>query len=257
MSKGSNKAVIYCTLAVVVGLLINTGSVSKAYAYSDDPNTIKLACNEFPPQKMENSSDGLRGFDVEFLEESYARAGAQIEIEYFPWKRALEYTRMGRVDGLCSCSQHASRDDWLIYSEEMGTVGIGVFYNPTDRRNKFSSIEDLRGLTVGVVRAYNLHQELIDKNVETVLVSEDLRGLRLLTNNRIDAFFSFRDTGLYILAQMKSDSKVAYSDIRQSPYFACFSQARPGAKEKADLFNRGFRLVKEDGTYDRIKAKYK
>jgi len=82
-------------------ILMCYGVVSPAYA----ENSVLFACNEFPPYKMEKSESGLRGFDVEFLEEAFNRAGIPLNIVYMPWKRSLAQAQIGKVNGICSCSR--------------------------------------------------------------------------------------------------------------------------------------------------------
>lgn len=226
-------------------------------ASAADQNPVRLACNEFPPQKMEAAPDGKRGFDVDILEQSFARVGRRLRVDYFPWKRALEFGRAGKLDGLCSCSRRADRDAWFIYSEPMGNVGVGVFLGKATHRRRVKSMADLSGLVIGVVRAYNLQQEMIDAGLEPVVVSDDEKGLRMLVAGRVDGFLTFRDTGRYILSKIQPVAEYDYVEFRSSPYFACFSKAVPNAAEITEAFNEGLRRIRADGTFDRIMAGYR
>lgn len=222
-----------------------------------EPPTVRFACNEFPPQKMAASPDGLPGFDVEFLRESFARAGARISIDFLPWQRALEYVRDGHYDALCSCSRHPDRDSWLVYSDEMGRVGVGVFEKASSDGARTDGFATLAGKTVGVVRAYNLHQELISAGIGPIAVSDDSKGMQMLMNDRIDAFFTFGETGRYILSKMPEGESVVYSEFRASPYFACFGRTYAGAEAARQAFNAGLASIRADGTYGRILSKYR
>jgi polar amino acid transport system substrate-binding protein len=189
--------------------------------------TVTLACNEFPPHKMRSSPDGLPGFDVEILQQAFARVGTRVTTHFMPWKRALSEVRTGNADGLCSCSRHPDRDSWLRYSDVMGTVGIGVFVKPGLEPETFKSWKNLATLKVGVVRAYNLHQELKASGLVPKAVNNDTQGVKMLLKQRLDAFVTFRDTGLYILAQEKTNPGINYRELRSSPYFACFRAQYP------------------------------
>jgi len=215
-----------------------------------------FACNEFPPHKMQAAPDGQPGYDVEILREAFRRAGREIKVMYFPWKRALETAKSGRVDGLCSCSRRPERDAYFIYSDVMGDVGVGVFKKPGLTR-KLAVIADLKGLSVGVVRAYNLHDELVDLGMAPVAVGGDEQGLRILLLGRIDAFVTFRDTGKYLLRRIATETPIAYSEFHAAPYFACFSKASPDAEARAATFNAGLAAMRADGVYDAILARYR
>ena len=220
-------------------------------------NVVSLACNEFPPQKMRNAVDGRLGFDVEILRDAFARVGRQLKVSFFPWKRAFEYAKAGKLDGLCSCSRRKDRDAWFSYSDPMGDVGIGVFLGVAGRGREVRVMADLRDLVIGVVRAYNLEHELTDTGMTPVVVSDDEKGLRMLLAGRIDGFLTFRDTGRYILSQITPAAPVRYVEFRSSPYFACFSKAVAEAATLTDAFNEGLKSIRADGTYDRIMNGYR
>ena len=226
-------------------------------ALAADVKTVSLACNEFPPHKINAAPGELPGFDVEILRESFARSGISPEIEFLPWKRAMQEVQTGKIDGLCSCSQHPDRDSWLVYSDPLGTVGVGSFYR-SDIADKVTSDWNLpRDLSVGVVRAYNLQSELAAAGLKPILVKDDTHGLRMMIKGRLDVFVTFRDTGEYILAQDFSGHHFSYRGVRKSDYYACFGKRNPDARALADIFNKGLSSMIKDGTRDRIIAKYK
>ncbi len=217
---------------------------------------VRLACNEFPPQKMEAAPDGKPGYDVEILRAAFARVGRGVEVTFFPWKRAFEYAKSGKLDGLCSCSRRADRDALFNYSAAMGKVGVGVFLKAAGRSRTVRAIADLKGLTIGVVHAYNLHQEIADTGMTPVIVADDEKGLRMLLADRVDGFFTFRDTGRYILSRIAHAPDVRFVEFRSSPYYACFSKALPGAARLTEAFDDGLGQIRADGTYDRIMTRY-
>ncbi len=53
--------------AVLAGLAVAAALAAPGAVEAADLTEIRFACNEFPPQKMAASQDGLPGFDVEFL----------------------------------------------------------------------------------------------------------------------------------------------------------------------------------------------
>src|SRR5262245_14883849 len=90
--------------------------------------SVRLACNDFPPHKIEHpDADGLLGFDVDIVSEALRRIGWSADTTYMPWKRALEMTGRGDYDGLCSCSYAKDRQDKLLFSDELGAVSVGLF----------------------------------------------------------------------------------------------------------------------------------
>lgn len=223
-----------------------------ANASAQPVETLRFACNEFPPHKMASSEDGLPGFDVEIITQALAHSNIAVEVQFFPWKRALENTKSGQSDALCSCSKSQERDQWLAYSDTMGTVGIGYFHYGA--KLDHITLPDLS--PVAVVRGYAIQKDLVQKGVKIIRVNDDRAGVRMLTNNRVKSFYTYRDTGKYFLSKHKFGTNVTYSEVKNSPYFACFSKSNPNYQERVEKFNTGLEHLRQTGIYDQIIAKY-
>lgn len=237
-------------IVIVVSILSWGGPVSAA-------ERIRLVCNEFPPQKMEASEDGKPGFDVEYLREAFDRLGIALEIEFRPWRRAMAGVENKDFEGFCSCSRSVERDNWLAYSDPMGTVGIGVFLRNGPSPANVATMADLKSVTTAVVRAYNLHGELVGAGVSAIPVTDDSKGLRMLLNGRVQAFVTFRETGVYLLSKLGPAPDVEYVEFRASPYFMCLRRSYPGYQALLDRFNKVFAEMKDDGTVERISSHYR
>ena len=225
--------------------------------FAGDVKTVSLACNEFPPHKINAPPGELPGFDVEILREAFARSGVRTEIEFLPWKRALHEVQVGNIDGLCSCSRHPDRDAWLVYSDSMGTVGVGSFHRADIADEMRSDWKLPRNFSVGVVRAYNLQSEITAAGLDPVLVKDDTQGLTMMVKGRLDVFVTFRDTGKYILARDFRGHHFSYREVRKSDYYACFGKKSPDAHTLSKIFNKGLSSMIADGSRARIVAKYK
>lgn len=244
-------------LAVWTAVLPIVILYSLSAAIADQKRTINMACNEFPPQKIEASPDGLLGIDVEILRAAFSKSNIAVDVTYFPWKRALELAKAGEVDGLCSCSYLKERTKWFLYTDVMGTIGEGIFHKPTASTPVFRSLEDLQDLTIGVVRGYNLGKKLKDIDLQLVEVSADEKGIKMLLSGRIQAFYSFKGPGEYVLSKTPNSNHIKFDEVHNSPYYACFNNSLPNATEWVSKFNTGLNSIKADGTYDLILNKYR
>ena len=225
--------------------------------FAQSRKQISLACNEFPPHKMANSPDGLLGFDVDILKHIFEKMGFDLSITYFPWKRALANTREAQVDGLCSCSKSREREDWLLYTDQLGTVGIGFFYRKDF--NVLAMLDTKRGqnATVAVVRGYVLSKELREQSLQPMHVNDDETGIRMLLNGRIDTFYTYRDTGHYFLSKLRSAKDIQYTEVRESPYYTCFRKSLPDGEKILHQFNEELNVLHKTGEYERIKDRYR
>ncbi len=245
-------AEVRISLAILLFLYLGIGKSVSA------DSTALFACNEFPPYKMENSASGLPGFDVEFLEEAFKRVGVSLDIQYMPWKRALEEARIGRVDGVCSCSRTKEREDYLYFSSPLGKASAGLFSLVENNFPRLKMIGGIGGRSVGVIRGYNILENLHAAGTENIIeLSSERQGLQLLFNGRLDYYYSYDAPTRFYLQQLKQSVKISYDEINFSNYYSCFSKSSEGSEMLLKKFNAGLALIKKDGTYDKILAKYR
>lgn len=243
---------IRISLAVLIFLCMGTGRT----VFAD--SSVLFACNEFPPYKMENSASGLPGFDVEFLQEAFMRVGISLDIQYMPWKRALEEARIGRVNGVCSCSRTKERENYLYFSSPLGKASSGLFSLTKNNFRRLKTIEGIGSNSVGVIRGYNIRNSLLAAETENVIeLSNERQGLKLLLNGRLDYYYSYEAPTRFYLGQLKQSNKVSYDEINSSNYHTCFSKSSEGSEKLLEKFNTGLTLIKNDGTYDKILSKYR
>ncbi len=245
-------AQIFRVLSCLIFLWLLSGNP----AFSDEP--VVFACNEFPPYKMENSDSGLSGFDVEFLRQSFKRVGVDLKIQYMPWKRALEEARQGRVNGVCSCSQTKERTEFLYFSDPLGKASSGVFSLTKNNFPKLKTVDEIGTRPVGVVRGYNIIENLKEANVPNIIeLSDEQQGLKVLLNGRIDFYYTYEAPTRYYLGQQNKSKEVVYHELSFTNYYSCFSKSANGSKTLLKQFNAGLAEIKKDGTYDKILAKYR
>jgi len=225
-------------------------------AYSEE--TAVLACNEFPPYKMENSSSGLPGFDVEFLHEAFNRVGVKPEILYMPWKRALESAKKGKVHGICSCSKTPDRENYLTFSDPLGKASSGLFSLTEQNFPKLKTLEEVGAKSIGTITGYNLNRKLRAAKLQnTIELDSERQGLRMLLIGRIDYYYSYEAPTRYYLAALDMAEQVQYQELAFTNYFTCFSKKAAGTEELLKKFNVGLSEIKADGTYARILEKYR
>jgi polar amino acid transport system substrate-binding protein len=241
-------------LSIVCGMLFILFSCN---VFAQSKKKISLACNEFPPHKMENSPDGLLGFDVDILKRIFDKMDFDLSITYFPWKRALANTKASQVDGLCSCSKSREREGWLLYSDQLGTVGIGYFHPKSFIPPVIWNKKTAKNVKVAVVRGYVLSKDLHDRSIQFMNVNGDETGMKMLLNDRIGAFYTYRDTGNYFLSKMKNAEDIQYTEVREAPYYTCFRKNLPDGENILRQFNEELILLHESGEYERIKDHYR
>ncbi|WP_148301773.1 substrate-binding periplasmic protein [Sneathiella glossodoripedis] len=202
--------------------------------------TVLFACNEFPPYKMENSESGLPGFDVEFLRESFKQVGITLQIQYMPWKRALDVARKGKVDGVCSCSSTKERAEYMYFSEPLGRASSGLFSLTSKNFELVNDLDEIGSRSVGVIKGYNLIEKLEAAGVQNVFeLSSERQGLKMLLKGRLDFYYSYEAPTRYYLSQDGHSEKVHYHELSYTDYHSCISKASEGSEDLLKSFNEG------------------
>lgn len=203
---------------------------------------MTIACNYFPPLKL-NKTEGI---DVEII--NLALKNLSYEIKFIPWIRALYETENGKVDALCSCSKTKAREKNLLFSDSIGHVDVGYFSLDNNGLNSNKTNK------VGVVRGYNLTDELkLDQKSITLGNSEEIL-LRMLKAKRIDKIYSFKNPLLF--ANKKLGLKLKYFSVRNSPYYFCISKKSKIGDKLLKEFNDNFRKLEKTNIIKKIKNKY-
>ncbi len=241
----------------LIGLVGFALALAMGMAARADEHGVRLACNNFPPHKIEQpADDGHAGFDIDIVGEALKRIGRSSEISFMPWKRALELAERGQYDGLCSCSRTKEREARLLFSDELGAVSVGLFARSADALAGIGSVADLKGRKVATVGGYNLEGELITAGAAVEATSSDKNALDMLVAGNVDLLYGYELTTKHFIASDPRSSSIAYKEVRRNPYYFCLSRAMPGADAAMQGFNRSLKDMAADGSVQRILDRY-
>ncbi len=212
-----------------------------------------MACNNFPPLKIENPTDDFVGYDIEVLRLVFNLFDAKLVTEFLPWKRALLSAKTGEFDGLCSCSYTKERDTDFYFTDEIGRNSIGFYSRDV---LKTGPLEKFKNLKIGVVRGYSLEGELEKAGITPVLLSSELSLLKMLELKRLDAIYSFKVVIQELSKQHSFISNFSYLEIHSAPYFTCFSKTKKDSNQYLLDFNKNLKVIKKNGQLNQLKQKY-
>lgn len=243
---------ICAAVAVVTAMAFGRPSVA-------DERRVILACNDFPPLKIEHPGpDGLSGTDVDVIAEIARRTGLRLEPQFMPWKRGYAEASEGVIDGLCSCSYREDRAALFHFSEAIGHTSVGIFHPPGETPEAIASIADLAKLgigTVAVVKGYNLEAELEDAKIPHMTVSDDRHAYEMLLKHRFEHLYSFR-APIDFIARHETGRMIAYTELRSSPYFICLSKKVPDSAAMLPRINAAIAAMQADGAFEAIQRRY-
>ena len=212
---------------------------------------IKVAVDQsYPPYMYDEKAHGLYPL---LIREVFARMEMDVEINGYPWKRALLQGERGKeaVGGIYKNEKRMVIYDYSdpIYEEKL------VIFVKRGRMFKFDELSDLRGKRVGINRGWSYGQEFDKARESGVFAAEEAQdnhaNFKKLINDRIDCLIADELSAFQILHRENLQNvfeKLAKPAAINKAYLAFAKESGKGVI--LDKFNITLRTMREDGSYD-------
>ncbi|MEO6172301.1 MAG: transporter substrate-binding domain-containing protein [Arenimonas sp.] len=226
---------------------------------------VRLASLEWEPYIGTRMPD--QGYAAALVRAAFADQGVKVEIEFYPWARALHLARTGEVDGLMPEYFDASREAEFQYSAAFPGGPLMLYKRRNDAiafitdpvKKQDAALRALKAKRFGVVRGY-LNTPVFD--AATYLVKEeandDATNLRKLVYGRIDLAVIDRRVAEHLIRTEYPDyaRRIAPMEpaLAENTLYIAFSRKAPRMRESLATFNRGLAAMRKDG---RLEALYK
>ncbi len=223
---------------------------------------VRLATFDNPPLEFEENGE-IRGVIVEIVREVFSRMNRDIEIRVFPFKRALEHVKDGKVDAIFTFFKNPAREKFVDYSETVlfsQTTSLFVMKNASIVFD--GDLSKLEKYRLGTVRGFS-YGELFDNAVKSgsitnIDMAKDLKhNIMKFTMGRFDILVSNKYGAIDLFRKMKLSEKIKIlaPPLQNIPSYIAFSKKRNLISLK-DEFDRILTEMKNDGSYDRIISSY-
>lgn len=225
---------------------------------------INIAAIDWCPQICpKNISE--EGYLVDIVRQIYGANGYQINLDYFPWSRAIMLTRSGKYEALLSPAKPEAPD--LIYPDlPIGQQRMCFFV----RANDSWMYEDLFSLDGRInllardtsIEALNDYIKRRPNQFQFMTYSGEFieQAANLLTKKRIDTFVFTRNTSVWELGQLNIKQQVREAGcISKENIYLAFS---PSAEQRYRVskligeFDKHMAHLRESGTMNKILANY-
>lgn len=230
-----------------------------------ETNRIVIVADQWAPfNGVPNSA--FEGYMVDIARAVFEPQGIDVVYRNVPWKRAIAGTMEGTYTAAIGASK--TDGDGLIFPEEELARNRLSFYVKKGSDWKFTGLESLKNVRLGVIGGYDYREWLCryiaenesdTQKVQVVVGDSPLaRNIKKLLLNRIDvvvgngAAIRWTAKGLGALNKIEmagQGEKVSYCYI-------AFSPARNTSKKYAEALDVGVEKLRKDGTLDLILAKY-
>ncbi|SCA57801.1 putative amino acid ABC transporter, periplasmic amino acid-binding protein [Candidatus Terasakiella magnetica] len=238
----------------------------------DDKAVLQAATLHYPPYEYEINARPA-GLAIDILQEAVKRTGKDgVNIEFYPWKRAVSKVQHGFKNVLFNAGKNEQRQVWGYYSNHV--LVLQKYYLFTRKGKGLAtdlSFEHMKDKKIAVRRGYlygsGPFKKAItgDKKFKEVTPSDSTEhSVRLLLKGRIDMFVGDYLPVMHYLINNDLASEVELVEktatkenlvVLTWPTYFLFSKksVRPSYVK---LFDDKLKNMIDDGTYDAIYAKY-
>jgi len=226
--------------------------------YADDKVIVLAHETSWSPHYGKDLEDG--GYTVEIIREALKCVGYELETVWLPWKRAQVEAARGDYDGLGASYYTEERATKFAYSDPIAATEI-VFFKRTEDDIKYSELEDLKPYKIGTGFEYGYPEKFLKADYLQKIEAYELKtNITRLLHKRVDLIIGSREAILFYL-KLEYPDKIQFVEIlgkplEKSSLYVPFSKMRPDYKQKVEDFNRGLKMIREDGTYQKIMKKH-
>lgn len=226
-------------------------------------NQIRLTNGEWPPYLSEELP--YYGFASHLVAEAFAAVGVEVEYEFFPWKRAFQHAKQGKGVAdkvwngtlLWIYTEERARD--FLYSD-MIIVDYEVLFFLKDSPLNWETMEDLQGKVIGGTAhtAYPTLEAAEKRGICSINRAGGYEALfKRLFAQRIDAIPNVKHVGEFLIRTSLTTEQQAQiisspSVIEERKYYLILTKKIEENKKLMKLFNKGLRIIKENGVYDKL-----
>ncbi|MBD8600190.1 transporter substrate-binding domain-containing protein [Pseudomonas sp. W2Oct36] len=197
------------------------------------------------------------GLDYDTTAIVFERLGIDVEWQFLPWKRCLMMLSEGEADGVLDINKDEARVDLLYPDEPLSSIDW-VLFQANARPHAFNSMEDLRGLTIGVSPGYRYIPAF---DTSTAFIREPApsheANFGKLIRGRIDLMVTDRLLGRQMIERLKLQGQVSQLPTvlnHRGQYLALRRNA--GMDLLAQRFSAELKRFKREPAYAKLVERY-
>lgn len=226
--------------------------------------SFKIGISDDPPYEYLLENGTVAGMATEIITEILKEMNiTEYKIELLPWKRALEDLTTGDIRALYSIGHTEERAQVYYYPDEPLFETTWIFFIRQEDKDtlRFTSLDDLKGKQIGVVRGYKYTPafwEFVkrEQNYEEVTIDE--QNYKKLEIGRVDYVLGDYLTGVFLAKKLGITQRIfALTDnpLETVPLYIAFSK-KGVQQEFVENFSNTLKAFKTGEQYQAILEKY-
>ncbi len=201
----------------------------------------------------------FQGYSWDVIRESFHAVGYTLELRIVPWARAMYELKRDKVELLFPAGKNAERMEYMDYSREPVNAVDFLIYTDGETDLEWDGLESLAGKSIGAARGWNFGDRWEEQSAfEKQLVDSIEQGFRMLDEGRIDGFAGYEVVWDYKIREMDRSGQFgktpAFDETRE---FVTAMKTNPRGEELLTAFDRGKRIITDNGTMDQIAERWR
>ncbi len=221
--------------------------------------TIRITNGEWEPYLSEYSYQ--YGLASHIVSEAFESEGIKIKWGFFPWVRSYQQAKKGinwDASAVWWATEATQKVFWVTESVIVTSI---VFFHLKKRNFQWDSLEDLKGLRIGISRGYdygrNFTNAIKEKRISVDITTTDEQNFKKLLAGRIDIFPNDPVVGYSQLRNIFPSEKVKRFTFHPKAFEAktlnlIISKECRNARLFLTKFNSGLKRLKESGRLDQL-----
>lgn len=211
---------------------------------------VFLAYDEYPPLNYTENGKA-RGEVIDLVREAGQRLGVETIFIKRPFVRAIKEVEFRGVDGILGVVKTKERQKYLYYPSTGHTLDGPALFAHMQSGVKVNSLEDTRGLVVGVMRGYQYGEGVLESLAGEIRPVKDGDTLyKMIAERRFDLGLGYRLSGEYYLKRLPGGDQVKPVLLLPtlSLYLAFSKKLGPRGLELAESFSEEIDRIKKERT---------
>ncbi|MAA70260.1 MAG: hypothetical protein CL679_00880 [Bermanella sp.] len=230
----------------------------------DAPKNVIFATTHWCPYACEDLAESP-GVVYEFVKALLNKQGIEVQIQFYPWTRAIKEVTSGRAHGLLTAVHEEAPH---LNFTNTPTMSYRVcFFTDGGSGWSYSGVDSLKGITLGAIRGYgydpqvNQYIRRADVRSSLQLISggdEITRFIEMLSLGRIDVFLDDQ----YVTAWQVKSNGIDFTRIRKAgcladtPFYMGFNPALEWGDNVIEFLDESLKLKASQETLQSILKKY-
>jgi polar amino acid transport system substrate-binding protein len=225
--------------------------------------TVKIIAEDAWYPYSGQTENGVAGIAVDIVRETFKAEGIDVDFEAMGYDQGMLLVKDGGAIGCFDAPRTKEIEETYLWHDEPMFTAKSFFYATSDYKGSLKGVEDIGGRKLGLTQGYG-YGNAIDMNdsLNKEYSKTDEVILRKLTAGRLDFIVLYDKVAEHLISKLGVQGKVKEVGLSEATdLYVVFSKKNPDGQKYRDIFSRGFRKIKTNGSYQQIldswEAKFK